>query len=158
TIGASWMWAFFAPATACGVVANRSLARWADRGGYGPAGLSAYAALLLGLSGLLLEHPVLLGVGTTLFMSGYLGLLTVQPAHAMRLAGAHSRGQVMGIYNGLQFFGSFAGGLGAGLLWGIAPVLAIAGAGLAGLLGVVAHLASWRGGVPVNPARPAGTG
>jgi MFS family permease len=65
-------------------------------------------------------------LGAVLFMAGYMSLNALMPGTVTKLSEKDTRGAVTGIYNTIQYIGSFAGGSLTGLLWGINKQLPIA--------------------------------
>jgi MFS family permease len=98
--------------------------RGADRGWGRP--LAAIAFLTFVPSSVLLYQPQLAGfdpnrltsvlIAGTLFYVGFTGLEPILPSLVSKFAPENAYGTALGIYNSLQFFGSFAGGMVAGLL------------------------------------------
>ncbi len=96
--------------------------RGADHGWARP--LSALAFLLFLPSAILLFHPALLGfnpshlaallVGGTLFYIAFTGLEPVLPSLVSKAGPENAHGSALGVYNSLQFLGSFVGGSIAG--------------------------------------------
>ncbi len=97
--------------------------RGADRGLASP--LAAIAFLIFLPSAILLFRPSLLGfdpnhlaavlVGGTLFYIGFTGLEPILPSLVSRSGPESAQGSALGVYNSLQFLGSFVGGSVAGL-------------------------------------------
>ena len=96
--------------------------RGADHGLARP--LAAIAFLVFLPSATLLFRPALLGIdpshiaailaGGTLFYIGFTGLEPILPSMVSRSAPETAQGSALGVYNSLQFLGSFAGGSIAG--------------------------------------------
>jgi len=63
-------------------------------------------------------NVVILFVGVTAFFSFLNTLEALLPSLVSRLAPAAAKGSAMGIYSGSRFLGAFAGGAGAGWLYG----------------------------------------
>lgn len=88
--------------------------------------LAAIAFLIFLPSAILLFRPQFLGfdpnhltallIGGTLFYVGFTGLEPILPNLVSRFGPEHSQGSALGVYNSMQFLGSFAGGSVAGLL------------------------------------------
>ena len=98
--------------------------RSADRGLASP--LAAIAFLIFIPSAILLFRPGLLGfdpshltavlVGGTLFYIGFTGLEPILPSLVSRSGPESAQGSALGVYNSMQFLGSFVGGSVAGAL------------------------------------------
>jgi MFS family permease len=96
--------------------------RGADHGLARP--LAAIAFLVFLPSAVLLFRPALLGIdpnhiaailaGGTLFYIGFTGLEPILPSMVSRTAPETAQGSALGVYNSMQFLGSFAGGSIAG--------------------------------------------
>ena len=96
--------------------------RGADHGLARP--LAAIAFLVFMPSAVLLFHPSLLGfnpihltsvlLGGTFFYIGFTGLEPVLPSMVSKAGPENAQGSALGVYNSLQFLGSFAGGSIAG--------------------------------------------
>ena len=96
--------------------------READRGLAVP--LAAFAFLTFIPSAILLFRPGLLGfdpshlaavlVGGTLFYIGFTGLEPILPSLVSRSGPENAQGSALGVYNSMQFLGSFVGGSVAG--------------------------------------------
>jgi MFS family permease len=121
----------------------------ADRGWARP--LAALAYLLFVPSSLLLFEPARAGfdpsrlatvlVAGTLFYIGFTGLEPILPSLVSKASPANAYGTALGLYNTLQFLGSFVGGAGAGALAHYAPdrtMLTLMVAALVGFLLMVA--------------------
>jgi MFS family permease len=121
----------------------------ADRGWARP--LAALAYLLFVPSSLLLFEPARAGfdpsrlatvlVAGTLFYIGFTGLEPILPSLVSKASPANAYGTALGLYNTLQFLGSFVGGAVAGALAHYAPdrtMLTLMVAALAGFLVMVA--------------------
>jgi hypothetical protein len=108
--------------------------RGADRG-LGVS-LSAIAYLIFVPSSLLLFGPFFLGFGAatltpvllggTLFYIGFTGLEPILPAMVSKAGPESAYGTSLGVYNSVQFLGSFAGGSVAGALAHLSPVYVMA--------------------------------
>lgn len=125
TLGVSRLWMVFAPATLLGILAMRVGARYADQGYMVPVGVLAFASVALG--GLLYFNGsvLMIGLGLTLFMVGYMSLVTLIPATVTKMSAKSYRGRVTGVFNTIQFVGSFLGGSLTGLVWGYDPTYAV---------------------------------
>lgn len=98
--------------------------RGADRGWGRPLAVVAFLVFLPG--SLILFRPEAVGfdpngltpvvVAGTLFYIGFTGLEPILPSLVTRSAPASAYGTALGVYNSLQFFGSFIGGLTGGAL------------------------------------------
>jgi MFS family permease len=99
-----------------------AFSRGADRGLAGP--LSAVAFLVFSPSAILLFRPSFMGfdprhlaavlVGGTLFYIGFTGLEPMLPSLVSKSAPESAQGSSLGVYNSMQFLGSFVGGSIAG--------------------------------------------
>jgi MFS family permease len=126
-------------------IAMFAFSHGADRGKSRP--LAAAAFLILVVSALLLFEPAAVGINPnhllavlipgSLFFIGFGGLEPILPSEVSKSAPKASYGTSLGVYNTLQFLGSFAGGSLAGALarfrvtWIMAALMA---ASLAGVL------------------------
>lgn len=98
--------------------------RGADRGLGRPLAMVAFLVFLPG--SLILFRPEAVGfdpngltsvvIAGTLFYIGFTGLEPILPSLVTRSAPASAYGTALGVYNSLQFFGSFIGGLTGGAL------------------------------------------
>ena len=99
-----------------------AFSRGADHGMAAP--LSAIAFLVFLPSSILLFHPRILGLnpthlaailaGGTLFYIGFTGLEPMLPSLVSRSGPETAQGSALGVYNSMQFLGSFVGGSIAG--------------------------------------------
>ena len=137
SMGASSMWKIFIPATLFGIIIMRLASGYADKGHFAPvAVISMMAIIIAGV--LFVFHSVLLiFIGMMLFMPAYMNLNTLLSASITKLSTRSIRGAVTGVYNTVQFVGSFLGGILSGTLWGINHILPSFGIILAGALGIL---------------------
>jgi len=99
-----------------------AFSRGADHGMAGP--LSAVAFLVFLPSAILLFHPRILGLnpthlaailaGGTLFYIGFTGLEPMLPSMVSKAGPETAQGSALGVYNSMQFLGTFIGGSIAG--------------------------------------------
>lgn len=123
--GADGMWKVFIPSTIIGILIMQVASKLADNGKEALVSFSAFIATLI--SGLCLltgaKSFILILAGTILFMCGYMSLNAVLPGSVTKLSTNDTRGGVTGVYNTVQYIGSFVGGIFAGILWGLNPLL-----------------------------------
>ena len=138
-VGTGRMWEVFIPATIIGIALMQYTSRLADKGKERAVLLGSFAIIIL--SGIFLlfgsSRLPFIVISTTLFMCGYLSLNAVLPGSVTKLATDATRGGVTGVYNTVQFLGSFVGGILSGVLWGIKsylPALSIVAVSLLGVL------------------------
>lgn len=136
SMGASSMWKIFIPSTLFGIVLMRLASKYADKGHFAAvAGLSMGAIMAAGA--LFIFHNVwMIFAGMMLFMPAYMSMNTMLSASITKLSTRSIRGAVTGVYNTVQFVGSFLGGILSGSLWGfnhILPSFAIIAAGACGI-------------------------
>jgi MFS family permease len=122
----------------------------ADRGWGRP--LAAFAYLIFLPSSVLLFQPAAVGLDSsrlapvllagTLFYIGFTGLEPILPSLVSKAAPASAYGTALGLYNTLQFLGSFAGGAAAGALSHFSPAHTLITLTVASLIGFVLMLAS----------------
>lgn len=122
--------------------------RGADRGWGRP--LAAVAFLTFVPGALLLFRPEVVGldpnrltsvlIAGTLFYIGFTGLEPILPSLVTRSAPDSAYGTALGVYNTLQFFGSFAGGLIGGALSQLPSTLTVIVLTAASLAGAVLML------------------
>ena len=117
----------------------------ADRGWAKLTGVSAF--VVLSISGLLLfrgsefgfqGHPLIaLTVAGMLFFSGFSSLEPILPSLITKASPKTAYGTALGTYNSLQFLGSFAGGVAAGILGALGNQFVLAGLLVAAAAGVM---------------------
>ena len=136
SMGAESMWKIFIPATLFGILIMRLASKYADKGYFAPvASISMLAIIIAGI--LFIFHNVfLIFLGMMLFMPAYMSMNTMLSASITKLSTKNIRGAVTGVYNTVQFVGSFLGGVLSGTLWGINHILPSFGMILAGLIGI----------------------
>ena len=136
SMGAESMWKIFIPATLFGILIMRLASKYADKGYFAPvASISMLAIIIAGI--LFIFHNVfLIFLGMMLFMPAYMSMNTMLSASITKLSTKNIRGAVTGVYNTVQFVGSFLGGILSGTLWGINHILPSFGMILAGLIGI----------------------
>ncbi|PJI06825.1 MULTISPECIES: MFS transporter [Clostridium] len=119
SVGTASMWKVFLPATLIGIVIMIVSSKIADRGKSGVMAFLSFACVLFGGASLFFNNFYVILLGTTFFMAGYMNLSAILPGSVTKLSTKDTRGTITGIYNTVQFIGSFAGGALTGLLWGI---------------------------------------
>jgi len=137
SLGADGLWKVFAPATLIAIVVMRLAAKYADAGYFNTAALSSFAVISLGALAYYTGSALLIGIGTTCFMVGYMCLVTLLPASISRQSEKDTRGKLTGVFNTVQFIGSFMGGALTGFLWGINPGYSITFLVVIGLVGAL---------------------
>lgn len=125
SIGTSRMWEIFIPSTIIGIALMQYTSKLADKGKETLILIISFAAAILSGAFLLpgIYNFIILLISTTLFMCGYLSLNAVLPGSITKLSTDATRGGVTGVYNTIQFIGSFVGGILSGVFWGINPHL-----------------------------------
>ncbi|OBR91912.1 inner membrane transport protein YajR [Clostridium ragsdalei P11] len=119
SIGASSMWKVFLPATLTGIIIMIVSSKLADRGKLSMIAFFSFTGILVGGGSLFFNNFYIILLGTTFFMAGYMNLSAILPGSVTKLSTKEIRGTITGIYNTVQFIGSFAGGTLTGILWGI---------------------------------------
>ncbi len=149
-------WVYLPAVLASFVVMGGTLFPLERRGYLRAVFLCAIGLVALVQLGLLLQaggRPGVAGIGVLLFMffCGFNVLEASQPSMVSRMAPPHVRGAALGMYNTLQSFGLFAGGLAGGVL--------VKAVGVQGLfVACAAALLLWLGvawPMPAGTARPA---
>lgn len=137
--GTGRMWEVFIPATIIGIALMQFTSRLADKGKESMILICSFTATILSGAFLLFDSSnlILLLISTTLFMCGYLSLNAVLPGSITKLSTDATRGGVTGVYNTVQFIGSFVGGILSGVLWGLNSYLPIVSIIVVSLLGVI---------------------
>lgn len=133
--GMDGMWKVFMPAVITALLTLKLSGRLAAKG---------YRCVLIQLSFLvsaiglgMFNRPTyeFILVGCILFMVSYIAVSTFTQTLVNDIADSGYRGTVNGIFNSIQYLGSFAGSLITGALWGNSHVLALWFTLAAGLLG-----------------------
>lgn len=125
TIGAREMWKFFVPGTFLGIIAMRISVKFADKGYEKNTVKAAFVVLIASITCLLAENIYFIAAGLILYFIGYMSLVSLFPATVTKLAPKNAMGAVTGIFNTVQFMGSFIGGVLTGVLWGISKNTAV---------------------------------
>ena len=138
-VGEGRMWVVFIPATVIGIALMQYTSRLADKGKEQAVLIGSFSTVIL--SGVFLlfgsSNLLFIAISTALFMCGYLSLNAVLPGSVTKLSTDATRGGVTGVYNTVQFLGSFVGGILSGILWGIQPYLPALSIAVVSLLGVL---------------------
>nr|WP_242859917.1 MFS transporter [Clostridium drakei] len=119
SVGVASMWKVFLPATLIGIIVMSIFSKQADKGKLSQAALISFISILIGGVCLFFTNFYSILIGTTIFMAGYMSLNALLPGSVTKLSTKDTRGTVTGVYNTIQFVGSFVGGSLTGLLWGI---------------------------------------
>lgn len=117
--GSSSTWKVFLPAVVIGIVFMSIASKIADMGKLSKIAVVSFASIVAGGVCLLFTNFIVMLMGTVLFMSGYMSLNAILPGSVTKLSTKDTRGTVTGIYNTVQYVGSFVGGTLSGILWGI---------------------------------------
>lgn len=119
SIGAGNMWIVFVPSIIIGVGFMGVSIVLAEKGKTHIVLL--VAGVFTATCGVLLffSNPVIIGIGTCLYMAGMMIFSTMLPVKVTHLTEKRYRGAVNGVFTTLQFFGSFVGSACVGVLWGI---------------------------------------
>jgi MFS family permease len=137
SMGAESMWKIFIPATLFGILIMRFASGYADKGHFAAvASLSMIAIIIAGVF-FIFHNILLIFFGMLLFMPAYMSMNTMLSASITKLSTRNIRGAVTGVYNTVQFVGSFLGGVLSGTLWGIDHRLPCFTMILAGITGIV---------------------
>lgn len=136
SIGAGSMWKIFIPTTILGIIVMRFASSYADRGHFAAVSAISMAAIILAGVFFILNHILLTFFGMLLFMPAYMSMNTMLSASITKLSTRSIRGAVTGVYNTVQFIGSFLGGILSGTLWGINHILPSFAMILAGIFGI----------------------
>jgi len=137
SMGAESMWKIFIPATLFGIVVMRLASRYADKGHFVAVSSISMTAIIIAGALFLVNHVLLTFFGMLLFMPAYMSMNTLLSASITKLSTRSIRGAVTGVYNTVQFIGSFLGGALSGTLWGINHVLPSFAMILAGIFGII---------------------
>lgn len=125
SIGAGAMWKAFILAVVIGILIMQFASKKADNGG--EAYVSFWSFIVILLSGMCMlfcrNNFWIILIGTVLFMCGYMSLNAVLPGSVTKLSTNSTRGGVTGVYNTVQYIGSFIGGILSGGLYGINALL-----------------------------------
>ena len=136
-IGAESMWKVLIPAVLFGIIIMRIASRYADKGHFAAVSVISMIAVILSGGCFLFHSWIIIFAGMMLFMPAYMVMYTMLSASVTRLSTKKTRGDVTGVYNSIQFFGPFLGGVSSGVLWGInhslPPLIMI----LAGIIGII---------------------
>ncbi|MCM3702587.1 MFS transporter [Paenibacillus macerans] len=124
--GTDGMWKVFMPAVAIAIIALKFFGRIAAKG---YRYILLQAAFLLCAVGIALFYKPSYGfilAGSVLFMVCYICVSTIAQSCVNDMADAGYRGTTNGIFNSIQYLGSFIGSLVTGAAWEIGPHLALA--------------------------------
>lgn len=124
--GTDGMWKVFMPAVAVAIIALKFSGRIAAKG---YRFILLQAAFLLCAVGIALFYKLSYGfilAGSVLFMVCYICVSTIAQSCVNDMAGAGYRGTTNGIFNSIQYLGSFIGSLVTGAAWEIGSRLALA--------------------------------
>jgi len=138
SLGVDGLWKVFAPATIISMFVMRIAARYADAGYFRNVAMLAFAAITLGGLGYYTISSYMVGLGLVLFMIGYMCLVTLLPASVTKLSDTSNRGTVTGVFNTVQFIGSFIGGTLTGFLWGVNPIYSVTVLIVVAIVGIIA--------------------
>ncbi|SHJ48717.1 Major Facilitator Superfamily protein [Dethiosulfatibacter aminovorans DSM 17477] len=127
TVGIGEMWKFFIPGIILGIFSMRISAKLADRGHEKKIVRVSFLVLVISLCCLLADRLYLVEIGLTSYFIGYMCLVSLFPATVTKFSPQNSAGTVAGVFNTVQFMGSFSGGLLTGVLWGISKNTAVYG-------------------------------
>ncbi len=125
TIGIGEMWKFFIPGTLLGIIAMRISAKLADKGHEKIIIRVAFFVIITSISFLFGESIYFIAAGLILYFIGYMSLVSLFPATVTKLAPKNAMGAVTGVFNTVQFMGSFLGGSLTGILWGLSKNLTV---------------------------------
>lgn len=125
SLGVEGLWKVFVPATILAIFAMRVGAKYADAGHFVKIATLSFAIISIGGLTYYTTSPYFIGLGVHLFMIGYMCLVTLLPASVTKLSQKSYRGTVTGVFNTIQFIGSFIGGSLTGFLWGFNPSYSI---------------------------------
>ncbi|MFA6857842.1 MAG: MFS transporter, partial [Treponema sp.] len=132
------MWIVFVPAIACAFFAMKTAVRITGRGSGRNVLTSAF---LISSTGILLfihkSSLLFLGAGTAVFFGSYASIATVTASEVNRVVPDELRGTGNGIFNALQYLGSFAGAAVTGFIWNFSSKAACIPAFCAGITGMV---------------------
>jgi MFS family permease len=137
SIGAEAMWKIFIPATLFGIVVMRFASRYADKGHFAAVASFSMIAIIIAGAFFIIHNVLLTFFGMLLFMPAYMSMNTMLSASITKLSTKNIRGTVTGVYNTVQFIGSFLGGALSGTLWGINHILPSFAIILAGVAGII---------------------
>jgi MFS family permease len=132
------MWIVFIPAIACAFFAMKTAVRITGRGS-GRNVLSC--AFLISSMGILLfiykSSLLFLGAGTAVFFGAYASIAAVTASEINRVVPDELRGTGNGMFNALQYLGSFTGAAVTGFIWNFSGMAACIPAFCAGITGAV---------------------
>lgn len=135
--GTDGMWKVFMPAVAIAIVALKLSGRAAAKG---YRYLLLRIAFLLCAAGIALFYEPSYGfilAGSILFMICYICVSTIAQSCVNDMADTGYRGTTNGIFNSIQYLGSFIGSLATGAAWEIGPHLALSITLAVAALGIV---------------------
>ncbi|MCK9171658.1 MAG: MFS transporter, partial [Treponema sp.] len=132
------MWIVFVPAIACAFFAMKTAVRITGRG----SGRNVLTgAFLISSTGILLfthkNSLLFLGTGTAVFFGAYASIAAVTASEVNRVVPDKLRGTGNGIFNALQYLGSFIGAAVTGFIWNFSDTAACIPAFCAGITGVI---------------------
>ena len=135
------LWLIFLPAVVAAFFAMKTAVYFTSRGCSKPVvtmafSLSTVSILLFLYNGSL---PVLVA-GTVLFFASYSSLIAVIASEVNATVSDAVRGTANGMFNSLQFFGSFLGAVCIGFIWQFSQKAAFIPAICAGIAGIVVSL------------------
>jgi MFS family permease len=135
------LWIIFLPAVGVAFFAMKTAVHFTNCGYSKPVMTTAFS--LSTISVLLFLHkeslPVL-AAGTVLFFASYSSLIAVIASEVNAAAGDKVRGTANGLFNSLQFFGSFVGAVCIGFIWQFSQMAAFVPVICAGITGIVLSL------------------
>lgn len=131
------LWKVLTLATLVGIASMKLMIKGAYKKSFNLMGMISF--LFIAICGILLfnTNNYVRSFGMIIFMCGYLYLTTTLPSNVTKMAPKEILGQVTGIFNMMQFMGSFVGGAVTGLLWKIGEKYAIGVIVLIGICGII---------------------
>jgi len=136
-LGVSGLWKVFVPATVIGIMTMEIMVRYSEKGHLKSMMMTAFIACFTSVLMLHFNEEIILFISMIIFMMGYMFLSTLLPSTITKMSGKDSMGIATGVFNTLQFLGTFVGGAMTGLLWGINETYAILFAIIASFIAII---------------------
>jgi MFS family permease len=132
------MWIVFVPAIACAFFAMKTAVHITDNGSGRNVLTGAFLISSMGILLFIHKNSLLfLGAGTTVFFGSYASIAAVTASEINRVVPDDLRGTGNGIFNAIQYLGSFTGAAVTGFIWNFSSTAACIPAFCAGITGVI---------------------
>lgn len=119
------MWKIFLPSVVIAIILMKVFISKDNEEKETPMLIISFLLCTIGTSLFLKPTFIFILIGTMMFMTGYIFIMTIVPSKANRLTENSYRGTSNGILNSFQYIGSFIGSLLTGALWGISHIVAV---------------------------------